>query len=318
MGKLIGTDEAGYGPNLGPLVVTASAWTVPTEPGQFDFWTALRDVVSQTNAAGKLHIADSKQVYSPSKGIVSLERNILPVLRVCFGNVTSFRELTQHLSGRGQGDSQIHPFDIEPWYEDADIRLPYSTTESAIEKSTDDLRQAFDKARIKLDAIRSDIVLTARFNDICESNGNKGAALSRTTFRLIRSVWDPATIEPTLIIGDKHGGRNRYVDLIFEQLDGQWASIISEGREHSDYSVGQTRLTFRTGAESFFPVAVASMVCKYIRELSMELFNEFWQSHVPDLKPTKGYPEDARRFRADIASAQSELGISDAVLWRER
>jgi len=60
------------------------------------------------------------------------------------------------------------------------------------------------------------------------------------------------------------------------------------------------------------------MVCKYVRELSMELFNEFWQSHVSDLKPTKGYPQDARRFRADIAQAQSVLGISDQVLWRER
>ena len=29
MGYLIGTDEAGYGPNLGPLVISASVWHVP-------------------------------------------------------------------------------------------------------------------------------------------------------------------------------------------------------------------------------------------------------------------------------------------------
>ena len=29
MSYLIGTDEAGYGPNLGPLVISASVWHVP-------------------------------------------------------------------------------------------------------------------------------------------------------------------------------------------------------------------------------------------------------------------------------------------------
>ena len=29
MTYLIGTDEAGYGPNLGPLVISATVWQVP-------------------------------------------------------------------------------------------------------------------------------------------------------------------------------------------------------------------------------------------------------------------------------------------------
>jgi hypothetical protein len=326
MNQIIGTDEAGYGPNLGPLVVTGSAWTVPTNPREFDFWTVLADVVSQANEKGKLQVADSKQVYSPAKGLVSLERNILPILRVCFGGIVSFRELTQQLVGFSKtgeasqcaGTANAHPFDVEPWYEEADIQLPLAADEDEIERSTRKLSNALDAANIRLNAIHSDIVLTQRFNDICESNGTKGAALSRSTFGLIRSLWDPDTVEPTFVIGDKHGGRNRYLDLIYEQLDGQWATTITEGRASSSYSVGATRLTFQTRAESHFPVAVSSMVCKYIRELSMELFNEFWQSHVEDLKPTKGYPQDARRFRADIADAQAALGIPDQVLWRER
>ena len=32
MGLLIGMDEAGYGPNLGPLVVTVTVWEVPGSP----------------------------------------------------------------------------------------------------------------------------------------------------------------------------------------------------------------------------------------------------------------------------------------------
>jgi len=44
MGLVIGMDEAGYGPNLGPLVVTVTAWEVPGSPrdakGQRGAWEA--------------------------------------------------------------------------------------------------------------------------------------------------------------------------------------------------------------------------------------------------------------------------------------
>jgi hypothetical protein len=60
------------------------------------------------------------------------------------------------------------------------------------------------------------------------------------------------------------------------------------------------------------------MVAKYLRELSMHAFNAYWQSHVPHLKPTAGYPGDAKRFKLDIAVKQRELAISDDILWRER
>jgi len=91
-----------------------------------------------------------------------------------------------------------------------------------------------------------------------------------------------------------------------------------EGRELSCYRVGNSEIRFQMRAESQFPVAVASMVSKYVRELAMVLFNRFWQNHVADLKPTKGYPVDARRFRQEIAEAQQRLDLDDDVLWRVR
>ena len=60
------------------------------------------------------------------------------------------------------------------------------------------------------------------------------------------------------------------------------------------------------------------MTAKYLRELSMRAFNEFWRAHVADLRPTAGYPNDARRFRKDIAAKQRELKIDDRVIWRNR
>jgi hypothetical protein len=66
------------------------------------------------------------------------------------------------------------------------------------------------------------------------------------------------------------------------------------------------------------PTALASMTAKYLRELAMKAFNEFWCALVPDLRPTAGYYGDSRRFKRDIANKQRELGIDDHLVWRNR
>jgi hypothetical protein len=77
------------------------------------------------------------------------------------------------------------------------------------------------------------------------------------------------------------------------------------------------QVTFEPRADmSHFCVALASMVSKYLRELFMREFNHFWQQKVPGLKPTAGYPGDARRFWNDIAEVVRHLGLSEEVLWR--
>ena len=66
MTLVIGTDEAGYGPNLGPLVVAASAWHVASTPDCTE--SVLEDAVAEASAIsttthhGSLW-ADSKLVY---------------------------------------------------------------------------------------------------------------------------------------------------------------------------------------------------------------------------------------------------------------
>jgi hypothetical protein len=60
------------------------------------------------------------------------------------------------------------------------------------------------------------------------------------------------------------------------------------------------------------------MASKYLRELLMLEFNRFWQTHVPGLKPTAGYPGDSARFLAEVRDAAARLGISEAALWRRK
>ena len=60
------------------------------------------------------------------------------------------------------------------------------------------------------------------------------------------------------------------------------------------------------------------MVAMYMRDLAMRAFNDFWRARLPDLRPTAGYPTDAKRFRKEIGTLQQQLGITDNLLWRER
>lgn len=344
-------DEAGYGPNLGPLVITASVWRVAGDPRQTDFWKSLGSVVSQsaTKDDNRIHVADSKEVYSPSRGLQPLERSIQTVFGLMPHTSSSFRNLCDwlmtsdfagapsgkfpkllrrpparpvqnHQDGTATEGKSLAPsfLDVEPWFHASDLSLPFSNDEAEIERLSGRLKSTADQAGIQLAGISSDVVLTERFNSVSEFYESKGAALSRFTLGLLRSIWEPDSEEPTLIIGDKHGGRSRYDELLDEQLDGQMIFRVCEGRQRSSYRVGASELHFQTKAEEHFPVAVSSMVCKYLRELSMELFNEFWREHLPDVKSTKGYPVDAKRFRKEIADVQKKLAIPDSTLWRER
>jgi ribonuclease HII len=72
MPYLIGVDEAGYGPNLGPLVIAATAWRVPRLP-LGDLYELLADAVTRDAAEAlathRVAIADSKALYSPQRGL---------------------------------------------------------------------------------------------------------------------------------------------------------------------------------------------------------------------------------------------------------
>jgi len=312
MALLIGMDEAGYGPNLGPLVVTVTAWTVPGAPRDCDLWSRFADAVTPAPARGddKLHVADSKQVYRSGDGLAALERGVWAALRLAGHSPAGYHDLCGALCR----DASL---DVEPWFEGRDLPLPRHAANGS-DGAAARWRECCRANGIELRAIRSDVVLTERFNRLTRDSGSKGVALSRISLQLLREIWDPDADEPALIIADKHGGRNRYDDLLAEIADGLMIFRQEEGMNVSRYRLGAAEIRFQAKAEAHLPVALASMVSKYLRELSMELFNDYWRGHVPALKPTKGYPVDARRFRGDIAEAQARLGLADDALWRQR
>ena len=101
----------------------------------------------------------------------------------------------------------------------------------------------------------------------------------------------------------------------------EFIEVRDEGPRQSVYHFGpqerRVDVSFRVGAEACLPAALASMASKYLRELSMLAINDYWRRRVPQLRPTAGYPNDAKRFRAEIAEAVQGLDIPERVLWRK-
>lgn len=320
MAILIGTDEAGYGPNLGPLLITATAWHVPDTLLHGDLYESLADCVcretSRENQSPRLAIADSKKLYSPATGMETLERNLLAALSGGQA-LRRWRQIWHHLAPDCAADR-----DQLPWYRDFDMDAPVAATDDDVAALSGIFSSGLKAQRVQFAAIHCVAVFPHRFNALLAEHETKGAMLSRLTLRLVARLLKQWPGEAALVVCDKHGGRNKYAALLMEDVADSLVEVRQESRAQSVYhwheAARSVEFQFRTGGESFLPCALASMASKYLRELAMLAENRFWSAHVANLKPTAGYPTDAVRFKRDIAAAQAKLGIPDDFLWRQR
>lgn len=318
MALLIGTDEAGYGPNLGPLVVGATIWQVPDDWHPDGMYESLADVISaQANDDDCLVLADSKTLYQPGKGVGELETQVLAALGVAGISLAHWRDAWQRVAPAADGSVA----DV-PWHRDFNMPLPMQSSSERIAHITANTSRKLRERTTAIGRIRATALFPRPFNDLVGKFGNKAAVLSHITIELVREMLESYRRQPVLIHCDKHGGRNHYFALLQHFFPDTLIQIVEEGRSQSIYrwsdSGRKVEIRFVAKGERFPPAALASMVAKYLRELSMHAFNEYWRQRVPDIRPTAGYPVDARRFKEQIAAAQRKLRIDDHDLWRVR
>ncbi|GHT25874.1 hypothetical protein FACS18942_02020 [Planctomycetales bacterium] len=308
--KIIATDEAGYGPPLGPLVITATEWNV-------DSAEAFSPFVQELETTG-FSIGDSKKIYHSGGSLAALETVVLGALQSVIKTSENISESEYFKAGRNN-----------PLI--ADVAAVFdSAAKKNTEKNTD------EKTGCRLCGVRSRIIEPAEFNGLLDRFQSKGTLLSESTMQLIRfenctfnyhvhhsdTNFTDTEITGVKIICDKHGGRNKYLALLQHYYPDEMFSIECESTAKSIYKSGKTKcpleVSFIAKGESETPVALSSMFSKYLRERAMLQFNAFWKQHIPNLKPTAGYPEDAVRFLRDIGEKQIELGIPDNELRRKK
>lgn len=314
-----GIDEAGYGPTLGPFVLSKVVMEIPAEyHHETNIWHVLKDAVSEKiqRRGNRIVVGDSKKLYQQKTGLKFLEEAVLSFIWHTKGPVTKFSGLLKLLSEYDEG-----VFDKYPWYKGKDIDLPVASNVSAIMNYANIFKQTAALQDVNVLEIKSHFLCVSEINRQIELDGNKSLLLFKSCIRHLKEIFEHYGKHKPKVLIDKHGGRNYYEGLLAQDFEGCKVDSITEGNQLSTYNINNADrkmdVSFIAGADSkYFPTALASMFSKYIRELFIKLFNAFWQENVPDIKPTAGYPEDARRFLSQIHNMKKRLGISDDILIR--
>ena len=323
---IAGIDEAGYGPLLGPLVVGCCAFELtdgdPSADELLCLWKRLRKLVSKnrTKAGKKLHVNDSKAVYSPSLGVKELERSILSILGTMRSEACDELDtLLATVAGHAVPDLRGYP-----WYLPyAGERFPLEQDLTPIQLFAKALKAEMDKSALRCVHLAARVVPERQFNRMLDATRNKGSALFSTAVvhldHLIRRYGDKGLV----IFCDRQGGREHYGALLRLMFEDWSLEVTRELDGHSAYRLLRgddvVRVIFCEKAEAqCMPVALASMLSKYLREALMGRFNAYWKAILPDLAPTAGYYGDGSRFLADIDGKRRELGIADEQLIRSR
>jgi hypothetical protein len=282
-------------------------------------WSALAPAVRRAADAadGRLAVDDSKAVYNTTRGLAALEHGVLAAL---------WRDASAPLSaflGCFCAEPTLTELAAEAWYSGAG-GLPGHAPAEEVADAAAQFDGACADAGVHGWKACSVVVCTPRFNAILDAAGSKGAVLANALGELLRAAQSLAPADEALTFHiDKHGGRNAYAAQIQHALSADFVQPLREGLSASVYRVcgvgREMRLTFQPRCDSaHFCTALASMVSKYLRERLMEEFNRFWLDQTPGLKPTAGYPGDARRFFEAIRPAAQRLGIAEAALWRRK
>ncbi len=343
-----GIDEAGYGPMLGPLVVGCTTFVLPDHDpadGAPDLWSLLKKAVSKDlkSAKGRIAVNDSKKLKLSNSNLnkpkakhplIHLERGVLSFLDCltfnedddalpieCLDDRAFYRQVVQ-----GKQNSLNAADATLRWYLGDPINLPVGNDPQLLKIGINPLRQALTTQNIQIDSLAVRLLTEPHFNAAVDQLKSKAAAnLLLIGKHLAKIFRNHGHAHPRIII-DRQSGRVRYRDSLHTMFPEADIRIIVEEPDFSRYELHQgtaadqraMTITFTKEAEEkHLPVALASMLAKYTRELMMLRLNRFFQGYLPELKPTAGYVQDARRFLIDVDPVIKQIGLDRAQLVRK-
>ena len=301
MAVLVGIDEAGFGPILGPLIVSSSTFALSPNLLETDLWQILRRSVSNQvkGLLGRLLITDSKKAKNKTYGIKHLQRTVLAALKCLDKNPSNFLELLEILSP----DCIEHAAEY-PWYKKIAL-YPLAVNKDDISIASGVFTDDLSSNGIRLLEIKSKCLDVGHYNRLVGDVKNKSNVLFTIVCQLLQNAFDKFGTDDLHIIVDRQGGKDYYATSLkrmFPQMD---LKIINEDKIRSSYELrdaGKKGLIhFVVEADNcFLPVSLASMASKYIRELFVDNINLYFKAFKPQLKATAGYWTDGTRFIEEL------------------
>jgi hypothetical protein len=319
-----GIDEAGYGPNLGPLVMTAVVAASPDER-EPDVWADLHAGVARAgDPSHRVWVDDSKAILRHPSGRARLQATCLALVAAARGAVPA--SLAELLSAVGAGT--LDDAELSAWLDDASEGAGFTPPLTNPCVPSEVPAAPFEGAGWRVVGVHSVVIGPAQFNASLARSDSKAEVHFRAFARLLGGLWagthDGQGGEGDTALhvrSDKHGGRHFYYDHLLDAFPDVWIDRGPEGPTLSRYtfrSAGrrlELRLEPRADATDGL-VALASIVSKSLREFWMDRFNAYWTVRIPGLRPTAGYPVDAHRFREAIEPHCAARGLAPSLWWR--
>jgi len=295
---IVGVDENGLGPRLGPLVVTAV--TVEAADDK-----AAKVALGKPGRAFATRINDSKKLVSYK------ERALGEAWARVLGEAVSLRasspaELLFALSLLPEKALR------EPCPADGDhAEQCFSTADEAFEADETLLGQVksdlgrLEKRGLRLLSVRTALVCTKRINEAATNGTTRFQVDLHAMERLVLAARKEST-EDVIAVCGKVGGYDRYADA-FGPLSGRLHAVVCEGRARSEYALpGLGRMAFVRDADArHLVVCLASLVGKYVRDLWTARVVRHHKRTLPHLPMVSGYHDPVTtRFIADTAETR--------------
>jgi ribonuclease HII len=303
--RVIGVDENGLGPVLGPLVTTSVSIEI-----------ARYQTTRLSNLGRELGIDDSKATAAFGRMAVA-EGLALAVLERTHGRLPSDVEefLTLLLLDTPELLRTRCPSTSLPQCWSIPIALPCFGGD--VEEGRRTLH-TLARRGVQIVRAKSAVACTRFLNDRLSEGQSRVEVDLELMERLVLDARAHGDADLYAICGMVGGIRN-YVDKMRhfprEAVSQRRATLGTLA--YDVVGVGQVRFEIDAD-QNHFPVALASMIGKYLRELWMLRHNRFYQARDPELLDVSGYHDPVtRRFILASEALRKELGVSDACFLRD-
>ncbi len=297
-----GIDEAALGPVLGPYCATTVSFNKKSELELSDIFADLKD----------LRIDDSKKLYKSGYSLEPLESTALTFISIFLDKTPkNAKDLLEKLTISKESISNLQNI---PWYKNiTQMKLPVSTNLNKIEHLISNTSLFMAAKNISLSNISTETVPAEKFNSYL----NKGLNKSETCQEILTPLIQKSLQKNCRINIDRQGGRRYYGEWLVDIFPLTSISIIKETKEESSYSINDTKINFVVkGDDKFAETSLASIISKYLREILMISFNNYWKQKIPTIKKTAGYPQDGKRFIKDLIN--NNIDFDENLLIRKR